>query len=219
MSMAATLSHKVQKKYLMTKSLKLLGSAIFACLLMLPGLSSAEDIKPSDVIPVINKEVYSNVVVLNGLEDTEVVRYYRENEGEQAWNRMVAYQYDYSDGAEATPKKTVTDLVTTLKNSDPTFRYKLSGDPEGRVYLLDYLIYPPDRQFVQLNVLRIEEVADTDGVVIVKFSVRLPNLANLTQEQAKQIKMIRELLLVQIAQYNMPEVKKLMTSMRAAKAQ
>ena len=217
--MAATLSHKVQKKYLMTKSLKLLSSAIFACLLILPGLSSADDIKPSDVIPVINKEVYSNVVVLNGLEDTEVVRYYRENEGEQGWSRMVAYQYDYSDGSEATPKKTVTDLVASLKNSDPTFRYQLSGDPEGRVYLLDYIIYPPNRQFFQLNVLRIEEVADTDGVVIVKFSVRLPNLANLNQEQAKQIKMVRDLLLLQISQYDMPQVKKLMTSMRAAKAQ
>lgn len=203
----------------MTKSLKFLSSAIFACLLLVAGHSFADEIKPTDVIPVINQEVYSNVVVLTGLKDTEVVRYYRENEGEQGWSRMVAYQYDYSDGDEATPTKTVTDLVTSLKKSDPTFRYKLSGDPDGRVYVLDYIVYPPSRQFFQLNVLRVEEIDDTDGVIILKLSVRLPNPANVTQEQAKQIKMIRELSLVQIAQFDMPKVKKLMTSMRAAKAQ
>lgn len=217
--MAATLSHMFKKKNLMTKSLKLLSTAIFACLLTFPGLSFADEMKPSDLIPVINQEVYSNVVILEGLKDTEVVRYYRENEGEEAWSRMVAYQYDYSAGAETTPTKTVTDLIKTLQNSDPTFRYQVSSDPDRRVYLLDYIIYPPGRQFVQLNVLRVEEIADTDGVVIIKFSVRLPNLNNVNDEQAKQLKMIRDLSLAQLAQYNMPEVKKLMVSMRAAKAE
>ena len=105
-------------------------------------------------------------------------------------------------------------LVEGLQALNPGAKYQLVGDEKGKVVLLDFLSWPPNRQYMELSVYRIQKDEAGEGVFTVQMSVRMPFYTEMTEELATKLKTLRGSLLQQTIQFDMKKVISLLKSQR-----
>ena len=174
----------------------------------------AEELKPADVVPVVNGEVYSRIARVEGEEGVTSLQYIRPNEEFKAWTNTVIYANYRIEDIGDDPQKVAVRLVEGLQALNPGAKYQLVGDEKGKVVLLDFLSWPPNRQYMELSVYRIQKDEAGEGVFTVQMSVRMPFYTEMTDELATELKTLRGSLLQQTIQFDMKKVISLLKSQR-----
>ena len=174
----------------------------------------AEELKPADVVPVVNGEVYSRIARVEGEEGVTSLQYIRPNEDFKTWTSTVIYANYRIEEIGDDPQKVAVRLVEGLQALNPGAKYQLVGDENGKVVLLDFLSWPPNRQYMELSVYRIQKDEAGEGVFTVQMSVRMPFYTEMTDELATKLKTLRGSLLQQTIQFDMKKVISLLKSQR-----
>ncbi len=175
-------------------------------------VAHADAIKPSDVVPVINGEVYSKIARVEGEEGVTSFQYVRPNEEFKGWTGTVIYANYQLDDIGDDPQNVAIRLVQGLQNLNPGAKYQLVGDESGKVVLLDFLSWPPSRNYMELSVYRIQRDKPGEGVYSLQFSTRMPFITEANEEVTNNLKVLRASLLQQAVQFDMNKVIELLKS-------
>ncbi|GAA6146868.1 hypothetical protein NBRC116585_29880 [Thalassolituus maritimus] len=204
----------LQVSYIFGDVMKSLFSQMMLATLIFVSVSvaHADAIKPSDVVPVINGEVYSKIARVEGEEGVTSFQYVRSNEEFKGWTGTVIYANYQLDDIGDDPQNVAIRLVQGLQNLNPGAKYQLVGDESGKVVLLDFLSWPPSRNYMELSVYRIQRDKPGEGVYSLQFSTRMPFITEANEEVTNNLKVLRASLLQQAVQFDMNKVIELLKS-------
>jgi len=194
---------------------------VFAALVMMVAVAQAfaEPLKPARVIPVLNGVPHSKIAHRTGEEGVITYQYVRPEQGFENWQSTVVYSNYQLDDIGDDPQKVATRLVNALQQINIGAKYKLVGDKEGKVLLLDFLSWPPNRAYMEFSAYRIQGGEKGEGVYTLQFSARMPFYTEMSEEVAQQVKALRSSFLQQLSKYDMKKVIQLLREQRAAQEQ
>jgi len=170
----------------------------------------AAELKPNDVVPVMDGQVLSRIAIIEGQKGMTVIQYVADNESFQKWNRLVVYSNVRSEEVGNDPKNLVLRLVAALQQRTPGAKYKVAGTEDGQTVLLDFLTWAADKSYLEFTVYRLEKGAEGKGVYSVQMTRRLPYFDEITDDVKKTMIVTRASMLEQVAKFNMPKVKELL---------
>ena len=102
--------------------------------------------------------------------DQALEEYLREGETLENWTKMVSVRAfrSFDD-----PKEIVRLFVAALKKQHPDAPYEAARIPETREIMLEFVTWPPDGSYAEINVWKFRKVSA--GVVAFQFALRKPD--------------------------------------------
>lgn len=99
--------------------------------------------------------------------DQALEEYLREGETLENWTKMVSVRAfkSFND-----PKELVRLFVGELKKQHPNAPYEVARIPETREVLLDFVTWPPDGTYAEINIWKFRKISA--GVVAFQFALR-----------------------------------------------
>ncbi|MEK9767251.1 MAG: hypothetical protein VW274_12315, partial [Thalassolituus sp.] len=143
----------------MSKFYNVLKASAVLLVLMFSQVSAAKEVKANQLIPLLDGQVFSQIMIVRGEEaDTSVrVIYFPEGESLEEWSRQISYGYVNNAEVKA-PTEMAASLIKNLQAVNPGAKYQASASEDGSVILLDFIVAPRSAGFLELNAYRIQQV-------------------------------------------------------------
>lgn len=104
----------------------------------------------------------------------KLIEFVRDNETFDSWTKLVAYRYQQLPGLESDPVKYASALGQAVKQANPQAAVKVARDEKSGDAVLDFVTWPVDQKYMELNVWRFWKSADGKAVISLQLAHKFP---------------------------------------------
>ena len=149
---------------------------------LIPSIDGEAFIKKSEAKPGVGDRLFEFV---------------REGESFEKWTKLVGYRYQRLPGLGNDPIKYAFAMEQMIKQQNPAAPVKVSKNEQSNEAILDFVTWPRDQSYMELNVFRFGKSKDGNHVVSIQLANKfLPPKPTFSQdgvnEYERQLKAIRD---------------------------
>ena len=149
------------------------------------------------VIPSIDGEAFIKKSVAKPTAGDRLFEFVREEESFEKWTKLVGYRYQRLPGLSNDPIKYAFAMEQMIKQQNPAAPVKVSQNEQANEAILDFVTWPVDQSYMELNVFRFAKSKDGNSVVSIQLANKfLPPKPTFSQdgvnEYERQLKAIRD---------------------------
>lgn len=151
----------------------------------------------ADLIPSVDGEALAKRSVAKPANGDKLLEFIREEESFENWTKLVAYRYQRLPGLSNDPIKYAFAMEQMIKQVNPAAPVKVSRNEKSSEAILDFLTWPKDQSYMELNVFRFGKSKDGTAVVSIQLAskfvpAKLIWSQDSVNEYERQVKVIRE---------------------------
>lgn len=159
--------------------------ACFLLLLFVCRIAVAEDA----LLPVsVDGEPFTKKFVGRQPNGDRLLELVRDNESFDNWTKLVGYRYQQLPGLGNDPLKFAAFMGQIVKQANPQANFQVLENEKTNEAIIDFLTWPKDQKYMELNVFRFWKSKDGNAVVSLQLAYRFdPSKPAFTQESANDI--------------------------------
>ena len=178
--------------------------ALFGALICLPGAWSQ----------TLDGETFTKKFVSGPPNGDQLVEFVRADESFEQWTRLIGYRLQHAPQIDNDPGKMVSAMAGILLKKSPDTSPLARVKKETGDALIDFITWPADGRYVELNVIRFFKNAAGDGMVSLQFAHRVPK-AELSETKGKELAEIRSRWTQQVMASTQQEIERMLIEQSA----
>ena len=141
----------------------------------------------AEPIPTIDGESFTKKLVGKPTGGHKLVQFVRESESFESWTKKIYFRYQELPGIDNDPFKYASAMWRMVEREDPQAKPQILRNERSNQVILEYATFPPEKKYVEHNVLRFWKSADGNALLSLQITRRfdLPS-PELMQEFASQ---------------------------------
>lgn len=158
---------------------------VLLLLLVFCRIAFAEDVLPA---VTVDGEAFTMKFVGKPPNGDKLLEFVRAKESFDNWTKLVGYRYQQLPGLGNDPIKYATVMGQMVKQTNPGANFQVLKNEKANEAIIDFLTWPRDQNYMELNVFRFWKSKDGKAVVSVQFAYRFePPKAAQTQEGKNEV--------------------------------
>lgn len=150
-----------------------------------------------DLIPIVDSNALTKNAVTKLANGDILIEFIRAEESFENWTTLAAYRYQRLPGLSNDPNRYALAMQQVIKQANPAAPVKVSNDDHPDEAMLDFLTWPVDQSYVELDVFRFVRSRDGAGVVSLQLASKfVPQKVTVSQEgfnaYQRQLTAVRE---------------------------
>ncbi|MFA6061673.1 MAG: hypothetical protein WC736_03600 [Gallionella sp.] len=140
-----------------------------------------------DVFPTVDGETFTIKLVEKPPNGDKLLEFVRNSESFNNWTKLVGYRYQQLPGLGNDPIKYASAMGQMVKQANPQANFQVLKNEHANEAIIDFLTWPKDQKYMELNVFRFWKSNDGKAVVSLQLAYRFetPKPA-LTQESVNE---------------------------------
>jgi hypothetical protein len=149
------------------------------------------------LVPTVDGETFAKTSVAKPANGDRLFEFIRDEETFDKWTKLVAYRYQRLPGLRNDPIEYAFAMERVIRQQNPAAPVKVIKNEGSYEAILDFLTWPKDQSYMELNVFRFGKSKDGSAVVSVQLASRfVPPKPTFSQdgvnEYERQVKVIRD---------------------------
>lgn len=158
---------------------------VLLLLLVFCRVAAAEEILPT---VTVDGEAFTKKFVGKPPNGDRLLEFVRDNESFDNWTKLVGYRYQQLPGLGNDPIKFASAMGQMVKQVNPQANYQVLKNEKTNEAIIDFLTWPRDQKYLELNVFRFWKSKDGKAVVSVQLAYRFePPKPPQTQEGVSEV--------------------------------
>lgn len=153
-----------------------------------------------DAVIALDGEPFPKRFVANPPRGDKLLEFVRDSESFEKWTKLIGFRYQQLPGAGNDPAQTAAGMAKHIKSNYPKAPSQVLVNERKTEAILDFLIWPPDRTFMEFNVFRYVKSTDGRAVVSLQLAYRFTDAS---PEGAQRFKELRQSWIKQAAAFDM----------------
>ena len=155
---------------------------VFVLLLVFCRVAVAEDVSP-----IVDGEAFTKKFIGKPPNGDKLLEFVRDSESFENWTKLVGYRYQQLPGLGNDPIKYASAMGQMVKRVNPQANFQVLKNEQANEAIIDFLTWPKDQKYMELNVFRFWKSKDGKAVVSLQLAYRFetPKPA-LTQESVNE---------------------------------
>lgn len=162
----------------------------------------------AELMPTLDGELFTNQFVGKPPNGDRLLEFVRPTESFDNWTKLVGYRYQHLPALGNDPIKYALAMERLVKQTNPQAPVKIIRNEQSGEAIVDFITWPRDQSYMELNVFRFWKSKDGNAVVSVqlanKFVASKPewsqNGANEYQRKLNEVRERRQNWIRQIAE-------------------
>lgn len=125
-----------------------------------------------DVLPTVDGERFTKKFIGNPPYGDKLLEFIRDSESFDNWTKLVGYRYQQLPGLENDPIKYASAMGQIVKLENPRANFQILKNEQSNEAIIDFLTWPKDQKYVELNVFRLWKSKDGKAVVSLQMAYR-----------------------------------------------
>ncbi|WP_293780586.1 hypothetical protein [uncultured Oxalicibacterium sp.] len=138
-------------------------------LLVFCRISVAEEVLP---VVSVDGEIFAKKFVGTPPNGDKLLEFVRDSESFDNWTKLIGYRYQQLPGLENDPIKYAVFLGQMVKQANPQANFQIIRNKQSDEAIIDFLTWPQDQKFMELNVFRLWKSTDGKAVVSLQIAYR-----------------------------------------------
>ena len=148
-------------------------------LLVFCRIAVAEDVLPT---VSVDGEAFTKKFVGKPPRGDKLLEFVRDSESFDNWTKLVGYRYQQLPALGNDPIKYASFMGQVVKQANPQANFQVLKNEQTNEAIIDFLTWPKDQKFIELNVFRFWKSKDGNAVVSLQLAYRFePPKPALTQ--------------------------------------
>jgi hypothetical protein len=150
-----------------------------------------------ELTPTLDGESFTNQFVGKQPNGDKLLEFVRPTESFNNWTKLVGYRYQQLPALSNDPMKYALAMERLVKQTNPQAPVKVTRNELSGEAIVDFLTWPQNQSYMELNVFRFWKSKDGNAVVSVQFANKFvafkPELSqNGVNEYQRNLNEIRE---------------------------
>ncbi|NNG24659.1 hypothetical protein [Telluria aromaticivorans] len=134
-------------------------------------------------IPRVDGEAFAKKSVAKPVSGDRLFEFIKEDESFDSWTKLIAYRYQRLSGLSNDPIKYAYAMQHAITQQNPAAAVKVSENQQTHEAVLDFVTWPKDQSYVELNVFRFVKSKDGNAVVSIQLANKfVPPKPTFTQD-------------------------------------
>jgi hypothetical protein len=142
---------------------------VLLLLLVFCRIAVAEDVFPT---VSVDGEAFTTKFVGKPPNGDKLLEFVRDSESFDKWTKLVGYRYQQLPGLGNDPIKYAAFMGQVVKQANPQANFQVLKSEQTNEAIIDFLTWPMDQKFMELNVFRFWKSKDGKAVVSLQLAYR-----------------------------------------------
>ncbi|MBK9447190.1 MAG: hypothetical protein IPO00_14610 [Betaproteobacteria bacterium] len=176
----------------------------------------------AELTPTLDGESFTNQFVGKQPNGDKLLEFVRPTESFNNWTKLVGYRYQQLPALSNDPMKYALAMERLVKQTNPQAAVKISRNEQSGEAIVDFLTWPQDQSYMELNVFRFWKSKDGNAVVSVQLAnkfvapkpERSQNGANEYQRKLNEVRERRQNWIKQVADISIVAIEEQLVNLR-----
>lgn len=126
----------------------------------------------AELTPTLDGESFTNQFVGKPPNGDKLLEFVRPTESFSNWTKLVGYRYQQLPALANDPIAYALAMERLVKKTNPQAPVKVIRNEQSSEAIIDFLTWPPDQSYMELNVFRFWKSKDGKAVVSVQLAYK-----------------------------------------------
>ncbi|HJV76388.1 MAG TPA: hypothetical protein VJ654_19355 [Noviherbaspirillum sp.] len=124
----------------------------------------------AELVPTLDGEAFTSQFVGKQSNEEKLLEFVRPTESFDKWTKLIGCRYQQVPALGNDPIKYALAMARLVKQTNPQAPVKVSQNEQSGEAIVDFLTWPPDQSYMELNVFRFWKSKDGNAVVSIQFA-------------------------------------------------